>query len=68
MVGIPGRLEILNARIGFADVNVCVNYEANDNETTMGIFTCPLDFEPQDFTACCGESYAEYCCKKSLST
>jgi len=42
---------------------VCVNYAANDNNTVMGVFACPLDFEPSFFTACCGDRYLEFCCE-----
>ena len=48
-----------------SDTNVCVNYEANENGTVMGVFTCPLEIEPTEFIYCCGDKYAEYCCKKS---
>ena len=44
------------------DMAVCVNYEANENGTVMGAFVCPLPFEPDEFTQCCGYRYAEYCC------
>lgn len=42
---------------------MCVNYDANENGTVMGVFTCPLEFEPNKFVACCGEEYAEFCCE-----
>ncbi len=48
--------------ITVSDVNVCVNYEANGNNTVMGIFICPLEFEPTTYKFCCGEEYLEYCC------
>ncbi|ELT92796.1 hypothetical protein CAPTEDRAFT_214399 [Capitella teleta] len=57
----------MNRRAPCGEVEVCANYEANENGTTLGVFTCPFDFEPDEFTACCGDSYAEYCCKKGLS-
>ena len=46
----------------FADVSVCVNYELKDDDTFVGVFTCPMPLEPSTFTQCCGQQYAEYCC------
>ena len=45
------------------DVGVCVNYEVRDDDTVLGVFTCPHHFEPETFTACCGYEYAEFCCE-----
>ena len=45
-----------------ADAKVCVNYAEVKNNTHIGLITCPLPFELSDFTSCCGESYAEFCC------
>ncbi|XP_013399202.1 uncharacterized protein LOC106165536 isoform X2 [Lingula anatina] len=47
---------------------VCKNYEANSNGSYMGLFTCPLSFEPADFTSCCGEENSEYCCRWNDNT
>ena len=52
-----------------SDSLVCVNYQIgydhmdeNHTVTYMGPFTCPLPFEQADFTKCCGEKGAEFCC------
>ena len=55
-----------------SDVSVCVNYESDGsgngtsgNDTTLGIFVCPLlEEEPRSYTQCCGDQYAEYCCER----
>ncbi len=52
----------------FSEISVCVNYEANENGTVMGIFMCPLEFEPDRFVACCGDDYTEFCCEASSKT
>ena len=43
-------------------VTVCQNFVLNNNFTYLGYFVCPLDIEPEDYTACCGDSDAQYCC------
>jgi len=53
------------------DDKLCANYETNISsnsiQETMGIFKCPLSFVPSNFTECCGEDYAEFCCEPSAS-
>lgn len=44
------------------DSLVCVNYAVVNNNTWLGLFACPLPFEYDDLTMCCGEKYAEFCC------
>ena len=44
--------------------SICSNYEAQVNgTTTLGLFTCPMPFEPKSFKYCCGQKDAEYCCE-----
>ena len=42
---------------------LCENYEADVNKTAIGWFKCPFPFEPNSYTLCCGDRYAEFCCK-----
>ncbi|KAI0228744.1 hypothetical protein LSAT2_020800 [Lamellibrachia satsuma] len=44
------------------DSDVCMNYEVRWNDTTLGLFLCPMPFEPPELRSCCGERYAEFCC------
>ena len=44
-------------------VTVCKNFVSNSNGTYIGFFTCPMEIEPDDYTACCGNSDAQYCCQ-----
>ena len=52
--------------IEIPDTGVCSNYDQLDqgnNESYLGIFVCPLPFEPEHHTYCCGEAFSEYCCE-----
>jgi len=51
-----------------SSMKVCVNYEANVNDTSMGVFVCPLPFEPNNYNDCCGDDYAEFCCDAKKGT
>ena len=46
----------------FTDRGVCLNFAAGDNGSYLGAFSCPLPFEPEEFTACCGFDNVEFCC------
>ncbi|KAK2151363.1 hypothetical protein LSH36_366g05013 [Paralvinella palmiformis] len=51
-----------------SDALVCTNYDANNRGDVMGIFSCPNAWEPRNFTYCCGQDYAEFCCDQKPST
>ncbi|ELU11219.1 hypothetical protein CAPTEDRAFT_212842 [Capitella teleta] len=60
--------EYLNRTEPSGDVYVCLNYDVQDeNGTILGIFTCPLPFEPKYHEFCCGPTYAEFCCTQHTS-
>ncbi|KAK2173513.1 hypothetical protein NP493_870g02037 [Ridgeia piscesae] len=56
-----GSFEVMKANIN-NETGVCVNYEVRRNETRLGLFRCPMPFEPAELQSCCGENYAEFCC------
>ncbi|KAI0240704.1 hypothetical protein LSAT2_008542 [Lamellibrachia satsuma] len=56
------RIVLTKSRTG-PDVTFCKNFELNENGTAIGVFVCPLPFEPAVFTHCCGDVNHQFCCK-----
>ena len=49
--------------VSVVGVTVCLNTVVGDNGTMLGYFMCPFYNEPNDYTYCCGQSDAQYCCR-----
>ena len=51
------------------NTKVCYNVDVKDvNNTVMGSFTCPLEFEHDDLKSCCGHHCAQFCCSPKQYT
>ena len=52
-----------------SDSQVCYNLDVkNSSGAPMGAFTCPLPFEHEDLTKCCGDPCAQFCCADNIYT